>query len=406
MCSKEKLHNAHMLIAKFFHDVGFAFNAAHSIYFQASYSAAAIGRVKKKIDISWNYFQEVVNEEGRVGFIYIFSKKQFNGGGINRMKRHLAGVKGDVSKCLSVPYDVRELILNTLMDFNQNKQEKKKAEEAIVMGFDENNTNVDDVQPRSSKPAASIIESARKGKGVSDYFIARTTPGAQPSIKAAMCSKEKLHNAHMLIYKFFYDAGFAFNAAHSIYFQASYSAAAIDIAALEHVGLLFQKAFKISVFVYNQNLILNWLKARDGWKEIVVKVVVPIIKLLKFVDSDAKPSLAYVYEGMKMIVKGIKDIYNDKESLYKQYVDIVKTMWDKHLKGDLHKAAYYQNLVLVYKHKESAGEVMKTSILNLLEKPAICSDPMQALRELRLYEDAKGSFGRDLAIKGRSQFHP
>ncbi|CAN1725935.1 hypothetical protein LINPERHAP1_LOCUS293, partial [Linum perenne] len=370
MCSKEKLHNAHMLIAKFFHDVGFAFNAAHSIYFQASYSAAAIGRVKKKIDISWNYFQEVVNEEGRVGFIYIFSKKQFNGGGINRMKRHLAGVKGDVSKCLSVPYDVRELILNTLMDFNQNKQEKKKAEEAIVMGFDENNTNVDDVQPRSSKPAASIIESARKGKGVSDYFIARTTPGAQPSIKAAMCSKEKLHNAHMLIDKFFYDAGFAFNAAHSIYFQASYSAAAI------------------------------------GPRFVVVKVVVPIIKLLKFVDSDAKPSLAYVYEGMKMIVKGIKDIYNDKESLYKQYVDIVKTMWDKHLKGDLHKAAYYQNLVLVYKHKESAGEVMKTSILNLLEKPAICSDPMQALRELRLYEDAKGSFGRDLAIKGRSQFHP
>ncbi|CAN1341927.1 hypothetical protein LINPERPRIM_LOCUS39324 [Linum perenne] len=242
-----------------------------------------------------------------------------------------------------------------------------------------------------------------------------------------------------------------------------------DIAALEHVGLLFQKASKISVFVYNHNPVLNWLKARDGWKEIVrpaatrfathfevlkstyahkkdlralvvsdfflldassktekgkkvseiildsqfwgdclevVKVVVPIIKLLKFVDSDAKPSLPYVYEGMKMIVKGIKDIYNDKESLYKQYVDIVNTRWDKHLKGDLHKAAYYLNPVLVYKHKESAGEVMKTSILNLLEKPAICSDPMQALRELRLYEDAKGSFGRDLAIKGRSQFHP
>ncbi|CAN1184803.1 hypothetical protein LINPERPRIM_LOCUS39324 [Linum perenne] len=239
--------------------------------------------------------------------------------------------------------------------------------------------------------------------------------------------------------------------------------------ALEHVGLLFQKASKISVFVYNHNPVLNWLKARDGWKEIVrpaatrfathfevlkstyahkkdlralvvsdfflldassktekgkkvseiildsqfwgdclevVKVVVPIIKLLKFVDSDAKPSLPYVYEGMKMIVKGIKDIYNDKESLYKQYVDIVNTRWDKHLKGDLHKAAYYLNPVLVYKHKESAGEVMKTSILNLLEKPAICSDPMQALRELRLYEDAKGSFGRDLAIKGRSQFHP
>ncbi|CAN1755182.1 hypothetical protein LINPERHAP1_LOCUS5665 [Linum perenne] len=134
------------------------------------------GRVKEKTDIGWNYFQEVVNEEGRVGFICIFCKKQFNGGGINRMKRHLAGVKGDVSKCLSVPYDVRELIMNTLMDFNQNKQEKKKAEEAIVMGFEENNTNVDDVQPRSSKPAASIIESARKGKGVSDYFTARTTP--------------------------------------------------------------------------------------------------------------------------------------------------------------------------------------------------------------------------------------
>ncbi|CAN1762698.1 hypothetical protein LINPERHAP1_LOCUS8491 [Linum perenne] len=55
-----------------------------------------------------------------------------------------------------------------------------------------------------------------------------------------------------------------------------------DIAALPHVSELFAKASKISVFVYNHQPVLNWLKAREGWKEIVR----PAVTIFKRLQSD------------------------------------------------------------------------------------------------------------------------
>ncbi|CAN1317604.1 hypothetical protein LINPERPRIM_LOCUS30494, partial [Linum perenne] len=42
-----------------------------------------------------------------------------------------------------------------------------------------------------------------------------------------------------------------------------------DFASLDHIAKLFDKASKITVFVYNHQKILNWLKERPNWKEIV-----------------------------------------------------------------------------------------------------------------------------------------
>ncbi|CAN1267444.1 hypothetical protein LINPERPRIM_LOCUS12826 [Linum perenne] len=331
MCSKEKLHNAHMLIAKFFYDAGFAFNAAHSIYFQASYSAAAaIGPgfvVPSYHDLRLPLLADCKRECQLIvdGYREVWAER-----GCTLMADGWTDKRG-------------RTLINFLVYCSTGL--------CFIKSIDATS------EIKTAKNLFKMFDEVLKWIGVANVVQVVTDNASNYKACGSL-----IHRKYPNIY-------WTPCAAHCLNLMLK------DIAALEHVVK-------------------------------VVEVVVPIIKLLKFVDSDAKPSLPYVYEGMKMIVKGIKDIYNDKESLYKQYVNIVNTRWDKHLKGDLHKAAYYLNPVLVYKHKESAGEVMKTSILNLLEKPAICSDPMQALRELRLYEDAKGSFGRDLAIKGRSQFHP
>ncbi|CAN1319884.1 hypothetical protein LINPERPRIM_LOCUS31452 [Linum perenne] len=239
--------------------------------------------------------------------------------------------------------------------------------------------------------------------------------------------------------------------------------------AMPHVSELFAKASKISVFVYNHQPILNWLKAREGWKEIVrpavtrfathfevlkstfahradlralfgsefyiadsssstqkamnvekiildnmfwgdcleiVKVVTPIMKLLRFVDSDEKPSLGYVYKGMALIIEGIKNIYPDNESKYKPYIDIVEKRFDKHFRGDMHRVAYYFNPALAYDRTDTPIEFVKSAVLNLFELKTYCTDGMAAVKELKIYEEAKGSFGRELAILGRSVLHP
>ncbi|CAN0860828.1 hypothetical protein LINGRAHAP2_LOCUS8051 [Linum grandiflorum] len=238
-----------------------------------------------------------------------------------------------------------------------------------------------------------------------------------------------------------------------------------DFASLDHIAKLFDKASKITVFVYNHQKILNWLKERPNWKEIVrpgatrfathfitlnsvyehkldlqslvvseffnsdeagkskkgqnvsaiildahfwyeclevVKVATPVINLLRIVDSDERPTLGYVYEGMRKVIQGIKAIYNDIEAMYKPYIDIMNKEWNKHFRGDLHVAAYYFNPALRYATKEN----VRPYLLNLFEKKQICSDPMAAIKEMEIYEEAKRSFGRELAIRGRSEFNP
>jgi hypothetical protein len=128
---------------------------------------------------------------------------------------------------------------------------------------------------------------------------------------------------------------------------------------MPRVAELASKASKVTVFVYNQIIFLSWLRKRGGWREIVrpgvtrfattfitlkslynrkndlqalmmdkhllpskvytgktvnaiildftfwsncfmiAKIMAHIIKLLKIVDGEERPSMGYVYDGMQ-----------------------------------------------------------------------------------------------------------
>ncbi|KAL8520230.1 hypothetical protein ACS0TY_010952 [Phlomoides rotata] len=51
------------------------------------------------------------------------------------------------------------------------------------------------------------------------FFAPRTTPGAQPSIKSVLVSKEALHNANMVVARFVYNECIPLNVINSSYFQ-------------------------------------------------------------------------------------------------------------------------------------------------------------------------------------------
>ncbi|XP_039118856.1 uncharacterized protein LOC120254989 [Dioscorea cayenensis subsp. rotundata] len=152
-----------------------------------------------------------------------------------------------------------------------------------------------------------------------------------------------------------------------------------DIGKRDHVAELVSRASKVTIFVYNHIYILSWLRQRSGWKEIVragathfattfitlksiydhkhdlqalvtdkyytshklskspagkkitsiildakfweeclfmVKIAAPIIRLLRVVDADEKPSLGYVYEGMIRIRKAIMSIFKNKSTMH------------------------------------------------------------------------------------------
>ena len=58
---------------------------------------------------------------------------------------------------------------------------------------------------------------------------------------------------------------------------------------------------------------------------IISKIMGPLMRLLRIYDSDEKPSLGYVYEGMWRVIKGVKELFRNKERFYGRYVDIINT---------------------------------------------------------------------------------
>ncbi|XLU41322.1 hypothetical protein S245_036136, partial [Arachis hypogaea] len=216
-----------------------------------------------------------------------------------------------------------------------------------------------------------------------------------------------------------------------------------DIASLPHIADLASRASKVTVFVYNHMIFLLWLRKKKEWIEIVrpgvthfatVFITLKSIydhkadlqslvvdkyftshklsksvngkMLLRLVDADEKPSLGIMYEGMQRAKIAIKTMFRNRKSAYTPYTSILKMRWDKHLKRDLHAAAYFLNPDFFY----SEGFVEKAnilrSLLDLFDIETLCDDSVAAMQEIQLYRDRKGSFGRESALKAIKRLEP
>ncbi|XP_057418955.1 uncharacterized protein LOC130713181 [Lotus japonicus] len=209
-----------------------------------------------------------------------------------------------------------------------------------------------------------------------------------------------------------------------------------DISSLPHIADLASKASKVTIFIYNHMIFLSWLRKRSGWKEIVrpgvtrfattfitlksisdhksdlqalvvnqhftgnklstgtagkrvseiildnkfwrdcevvSNIAAPIIRLLRIVDGDEKPSMGYVYDGMQRAKNAIKRMFKDKSELYKPFVE---------------KDRVVQSLV------------------DLLEVKSLCASLPKALLEMNVYRERKDSFSRASALQAASQIQP
>ncbi|XP_058770291.1 uncharacterized protein LOC131643935 [Vicia villosa] len=72
-----------------------------------------------------------------------------------------------------------------------------------------------------SKSDSVIVSQKRKNTSrIGNYFMPRTTPGAQPSLKSVLQSKEVVEKCDLAIARWFIDSSVPFNAANSAYFQS------------------------------------------------------------------------------------------------------------------------------------------------------------------------------------------
>ncbi|KAL0315078.1 UNVERIFIED_CONTAM: hypothetical protein Scaly_2891500 [Sesamum calycinum] len=81
---------------------------------------------RQKKDIAWKHVTESTSSEGRKILTCDYCHTSFRGGGINRMKQHLAGEKGNVASCKKVPPEIRFMIQGSLKENVEKKQKKSE----------------------------------------------------------------------------------------------------------------------------------------------------------------------------------------------------------------------------------------------------------------------------------------
>ena len=132
--------------------------------------------------------------------------------------------------------------------------------------------------------------------------------------------------------------------------------------------------------------------------QVLVQIVSPLVRLLRIVDADERPSLGYVYDGMLRAKKTIKKIFMNKKKAYREFAKIIKDRWDNQLRQDLHAAAYFLNPVFFFdKENFSKKPEVKKGFLNVVDKK-IVSSKTKFIEESLKYQNQVDSFANPMAL--------
>jgi len=196
-------------------------------------SSVASGPVVRSEDPAWAYGRAV--PDARNNTQCTFCGKMIRGGGITRLKYHLAGIPGDVGACKKVSEDVKWQMKQLIEDLKKSKQKKRRMNKEISNPYDVEEEEEDDHhhdegnndnERGGSKSHSSVSNYNTKGKekvgeksNIKSYFAPRTKPGSQPSIRSSLASKQMVEKARMNFARWWYHANIPFHAAHSVYYQ-------------------------------------------------------------------------------------------------------------------------------------------------------------------------------------------
>ncbi|RDX87052.1 hypothetical protein CR513_31527, partial [Mucuna pruriens] len=103
-------------------------------------------------------------------------------------------------------------------------------------------------------------------------------------------------------------------------------------------------AKKITTYKYRHTWVLNLYRQYSKGGELARPTcVIPLVEVLRLVDSDSKPVMPYIYEAMDRAKEQIAKNFQKQESRYKKVWKIIDTRWNLQLHRPLHAAAYYLN---------------------------------------------------------------
>ena len=149
------------------------------------------------------------------------------------------------------------------------------------------------------------------------------------------------------------------------------------------------------------------------WKSVALclKVFEPLVRLLRLVDGDVRPAMAFLYGELIKAKKEIKEAFGNVENNYKDVMAIVDKKMKGRLDSSLHVAAYLLNPY--YSYRDAA--IFDDS--SVVEKFMLCCETFfegdEEKEYLAVNEDfdkfrtKQGSFGKKMARScERFEFNP
>ncbi|XP_019430825.1 PREDICTED: uncharacterized protein LOC109338134 [Lupinus angustifolius] len=156
---------------------------------QASIQNSSQRYVRQKSDLAWAHCTQAIEGNGKTVLSCLYCKKIIRGGGINRLKSHLAGEREQVEQCKKVPADVK---FQMKQNIDECRNKKRKTQEE----YEESNPSDDRVED-----------------------VAITLPSGSQRGKSIGQSKEVIEKCDLAISKWMIDAFVPFNAVNSAYYQ-------------------------------------------------------------------------------------------------------------------------------------------------------------------------------------------
>ena len=156
--------------------------------------------VRRKDDTMWRYITERTDLNGKRTLICDFCQKESGGGGINRMKQHLAGIRGNIGICTKVSADVQFQMKQSLKE-NEDKSKEKRG-----IPLDDINIVADmdaDGQGIHSQPSITQTKKRNMSGDLLGFFKTCLSDPTQPSIRASIQSKENVHDSDLAVVLWF-----------------------------------------------------------------------------------------------------------------------------------------------------------------------------------------------------------
>ncbi|XP_042465666.1 uncharacterized protein LOC122048129 [Zingiber officinale] len=137
-----------------------------------------------------------------------------------------------------------------------------------------------------------------------------------------------------------------------------------------------------------------------------LKVFAPLVKVLRIVDADKKPSMGFVYGELLQAKKDIKNALSNVPKNYQHIIDIIDAKMKDRLDSPLHLMAYLLNPF--YHYKDSLlylDQTVSIGVIDCMDVIFLGDIDMQNIilsEELPMYKKKESIFGKPIAVKACS----